>query len=171
MSLDIPSRNPSEGAPKRLEGLSRIPMSVPHQKLSVPEIPGFHLHWMLGTQERLLQARRAGYEFVLPEEVEMRNSGVANDSESNGSTDMGSLVSTVAGGNMREGGQSVRLVLMKLPEHLWQEDQKTLESRSDQLVSALRSGQLSAAEAGETSADRRLRYNRQGNTIFDKRRG
>ncbi len=172
MSLDIPTRNPAEPAPKRLERADRIPMSVPHQRLAVPEIPGYHLHWMLGTGERIAQARRAGYEFVTPEEVQLHTSGLADSPNTNGSTDMGSQVSVIAGGRHSEGGQPVRLILMKLPLQFWDEDQKTLEKRSDDLVAALRGGQMNAAQVGETAADRRLRYTgRQNATMFDKRRG
>ena len=171
MSLDIPSRNPAEGQPTRLREPDRIPMSVPHQRLAVPEIPGYHLHWMLGTTERILQARRAGYDFVSPEEVEMHSAGIADGPTTNGSTDMGSQVSVVAGGRMSEQGQPVRLILMKLPLKYWDEDQKLLEKRSDELVAALRAGQLNAAQAGETEGDRRLRYASKSNTMFTKRRG
>ena len=57
----------------------RIPMSLPMQKLAVPELEGYHLHWMLGTTTRINQALRAGYEFVDPSEVDVVNTGLADE--------------------------------------------------------------------------------------------
>jgi hypothetical protein len=43
---EIKPINPSNrsASPER----KRIPMAVPVQKLSVPDIPGYHLHWFQG---------------------------------------------------------------------------------------------------------------------------
>lgn len=174
MNLDIPSANPSVGPEARKPDFKRIPMSVPQQKLQVPDIPGYHLHWMLGTRERIAQAQRAGYTFVQSDEVNVAPVGIGSGPEqASGGTDMGSLVSHVAGGGANEQGQPTRLILMKIPEQFWQEDQKLLEQQSDRLAQALQSGQMSAAEAGETAQDRNLRYvdQRRTRTMFDKRRG
>jgi len=172
MSLDIPHSNPASGPATKLREPDRIPMSVPNQKLAVPDIPGYHLHWMLGTPERISQAQRAGYRFVEQDEVNVSRHGIADDLSQNGSTDMGSQVSVVAGGHASNGGQPTRLILMKLPIEYWNEDQKALESKSDALVEALRGGQMNAAQTGESPSDRRLRYvdQRRNGTMFDKRR-
>ena len=150
----------------------RIPMSVPQLKLEAPELPGFHCHWMLGTPQRLNQAKRAGYVFVEPDEVEINYRGLADDPGFGRNTDMGSLVSVVAGGDVDRNGQAVRLVLMKLKQEWWDEDQKSREKSSDALIDALRAGRISAAEAGETQADQKLRYidPRRPNQMFTKRR-
>lgn len=174
MSLDIPTKdNPSNGPDARRPDRQRVPMSVPQPKLSVPEIPGYHLHWMLGTPERLEQAQRAGYTFVSPEETDVRNAQLGSGPEGNGSTDLGSLVTHVAGGGLSSNGQATRLVLMKIPLEFWEEDQKLLEAQSDRLAQALQSGQMNAAQVGETAKDSSLRYidRNRSRTMFDKRRG
>ena len=40
-------------------------LACAREKLWAPEIPGYHLHWMMGTPERLAQAEAAGYVFVV----------------------------------------------------------------------------------------------------------
>lgn len=163
--------NPASAPEKVSERRTRIPMSVPHQKLTVPDIPGFHLHWMLGTTERLAQAKRAGYVFVERGEVEVGEWGLASDPDGDGSSDMGSQISLVAGG-LDGGGQPVRLVLMKLKQEWWDEDQKAREAQSDALIDSLRAGRIDATQAGEHQSDRQKRYvdaHRTSN-MFTKRR-
>lgn len=149
--------NPANAPVREVPARTRIPMSVPQLKLALPELPGFHLHWMLGTPERIAQAKRAGYVFVESEEVNVTETGLANDAAGSGSSDMGSQVSVVAGGTGPD-GQPVRLILMKLKQEWWDEDQKSLEARSDALVDQLRSGRIDATQAGELQSDRRKRY-------------
>lgn len=161
--------NPANSREIEKRGRPRIPMSVPQLKLSVPDIPGYHLHWMLGTPERLAQAHAAGYEFVDSDEVKVNNSrGFADDAEESGSTDMGSRVTVVAGGDTDSGGQSIRLVLMKLREEWWQEDQKKLEARSDELAQALRAGNRLPGDDGDGS-NRYLDRNRTTRNMFQRR--
>lgn len=172
MSIIAGQVNPSSLPLKGAEQRTRIPMSVPRQKLAVPDIPGYHLHWMLGTPERLDQAKKAGYVPVEADEVDVTNTSLADGDASSGSTDMGSQVSIVAGGDTDRQGQSVRLILMKIKQEWWDEDQKLLEKKSDDLVTTLRSGAINAAQAGETQADARLRYvdRNRTSTMFQKRR-
>lgn len=171
MSLDLPSKaNPATGNLLEVNSRNRIPMSVPKQKLSVPDIAGFHLHWMLGTQERLTAAQRAGYQFVNPAEVNVPNHSIAGDRSESGNTDIGSLVSISAGSDVAEGGQPVRLILMKLPQEWWEEDQRKLEESSDRLAAALRAGKVAGGD-GETETDKRLRYvGNQNRNMFQRRR-
>lgn len=120
--------------PASTRDTSRVPMSIPLRKLEVPEIPGYHLHWMNGDPARIAQAQRAGYEFVDADEVNLLNTGLANDSALSGNADLGSRVSIVSG----EGVPS--LFLMKLKEEWWEEDQSTLEDRNEQVAASLRGG-------------------------------
>ncbi len=148
--------NPANSPVKSTAERKRIPMSLPVQKLQVPDIPGFHLHWMRGDQARIQQAQQAGYEFVRPEEIHVNNVGIGNNSVTSGNTDLGSLVSIVGGG-IGDDNQPVRLVLMKIKEEWWQEDQEVAQKRNDSVRDALVGGQLGAALAadrGETN----LRY-------------
>ena len=112
---------------------TRVPFSVPVARLAVPEIPGFHLHWFLGTPQRIQRAQQGGYEFVLDEEVQLNNRGLGGGSLEDGNTDMGSRVTQVAGDEIGHDGQPVRLVLMKIKEEWWLEDQKALVSEGSRL--------------------------------------
>lgn len=116
----------------------RIPMSLPHQKLHVPDIPGYHLHWIAGTPARLQQALAAGYEFVSPEETTVTNTGLANDMSISGNTDLGSRVSIVNGSDT----EVSRLYLMKLREEYWLQDQAALAERNEQVAQAVRGGTM-----------------------------
>lgn len=119
---------------------TRIPMSLPQQKLAVPDIPGYHLHWMMGSPSRIAQAKKAGYDFVDENEVDVVNSDLGGDASKSGSTDMGTRVSVVAGGTA-ENGSEQRLYLMKIRQEYWEEDQASLEDRNEQIASTLRGGQ------------------------------
>jgi hypothetical protein len=137
----------------------RIPMSVPRTKLAVQEIPGYHLHWMLGTPDRLAQAQQAGYTFVEKDEVALNNHSLGSKLTTDGNTDMGSRVSHVAGSEVSSDGQAVRLYLMKIPEEWWQEDQKALEGPDSRLENVRKSllGGLIGSE-GRSAADQALTY-------------
>lgn len=166
----IPGLNPKANpATPQLERASRIPMSVPQQKLSVPDIPGYHLHWMLGTPERLSQALKAGYQFVEKDEVQVTNRNLADDADSDGGTDLGSRVTVVAGGDTTSNGQHVSLVLMKLRQEWWEEDQKRLEQHSDRLAAALRAGTPLPTDTGDAS-NRYVDGGRTKMNMFQKRR-
>jgi len=128
-----------------------VPMSLPVQKLAVPDIPGFHLHWFEGTPNRLSQAQRAYYTFVEPDDVQLSNTNIGDDLTDSGSTDMGTRVSLSAGrGAVTEAGQPLRLYLMKQPKHLWEHSQKLLEDRNEQIAATLRGGgQLTSNPHGQ----------------------
>jgi hypothetical protein len=131
--------NPANAPEKKLSNKTRIPMSVPQLKLSAPDIPGFHTHWMLGTAARLAQARRAGYTFVEEDEIDLNNFDLAGDPEDTGNTDLGSRVSIVAGqGGDSDADKALRLYLMKLPLEFWEEDQKLIGDRNEQIAAGLR---------------------------------
>ncbi len=123
----------------------RVPFSVPTPRLAVPEIPGYHLHWFIGTPGRIDRALQAGYEFVEQTEVRVNNHLLGSETAEQGSTDMGTRVSIAAGGEIELGGQAARLYLMKIKEEWWQEDQKAAigpGSRLEGVRQALLSGML-----------------------------
>lgn len=153
--------NPSN-APGRTAGeMKRVPLSLPVQKLQVPEIPGYHLHWFRGTGARLQQAERAGFEFVHPSEVQLSDLGLGGDASKAGNTDMGSRVSVVAG-DTDEGGQALRLYLMKQKMEYYLEDlalaQKRNDSVADALTAGYRQGTVGGTAPGEQQEDMRTRY-------------
>lgn len=134
----------------------RIPMSVPVQKLEAPAIPGYHLHWFNGTAERIQRALDGGYEFVDERETRVNSVGLGNESTQSGNTDMGSRVSVVGGSEIGRDGQPIRLILMKIKQEWYDEDQKILEERNDKVVAALTSGLVGAAQ--DRPGDTQHRY-------------
>jgi len=134
----------------------RIPMSVPVQKLEAPDIPGFHLHWFLGTADRLQRALDGGYEYVDAIETQINNVGLGGDTTASGNTDMGSRVSIVSGTEIGRDGQPVRLILMKIKQEWYEEDQKLVEARNDQVAKALTGGMLGAEK--DRPGDAQHRY-------------
>lgn len=160
-SAKMQGQNPSVSPEKPRGERKRVPMTLPVQKLEVPEIPGYHLHWMRGTAARIAQAQNAGYEFVHPDEVGVNNALLGGDASTSGNTDMGSRVSIAEGSDM-ESGQPVRLYLMKQKMEDFLEDQSLLQQRNDSiadsLTAAYRTGQVGGRGEGETIADASQRY-------------
>lgn len=140
----------------------RIPMTLPVRKLAVPEIPGFHLHWMMGRPDRIAQAQQAGYEFVDESEVSVNNLDLGGDATRSGSTDLGTRVSIVARGETGVDGQPVRLYLMKQKQEWHEEDQKLLQDRNDSIADtfteSFRSGTVGGRAPGEKDSDVESRY-------------
>ena len=122
----------------------RIPMSVPVQKLEVADIPGYHLHWFSNTADRLQRAIDGGYEFVDEIETKVNSVSLGGDSAASGNTDMGSRVSVVSGQEIGKDGQPVRLVLMKIRQEWWDEDQVLVENRNTKVRAALLGGLIGA---------------------------
>ena len=141
--------NPANVPAKSKVERDRIPMSLPQLKLAVPEIPGYHLHWMRGTPSRISQALRAGYEFVNDGEVDILSQGVAD--VKSGNTDMGSRVSVLAGQVLGEDGREERLYLMRIKQEWWDADQKGLEDRNEQVAASLRGGKMGGGTEDELS--------------------
>lgn len=141
---------------KNADERKRIPMSVPVQRLEAPEIPGYHLHWFMGSPERLQRALDGGYEFVDSKELKINNVSIGGDSAVSGNTDMGSRVSIVSGQEVGKDGQPTRLILMKIKQEWYEEDQKLVEARNEQVASALRGGLLGAEQ--DVAGDTRHRY-------------
>jgi hypothetical protein len=135
---NLANKNPSNAPEKKVKDKTRIPMSVPQLRLAVPEIPGYHLHWMLGTPARLAQAQKAGYTFVEDDEADVNNFDLGGDASASGNSDMGSRVSLVAGGDTGADGEATRLYLMKLPESDWESDQAKLAVLNDEVAANLR---------------------------------
>jgi len=129
---------------------ARIPMSVPVQRLQVPEIPGFHTHWMRGTPERMQQALQAGYVPVKAEEVAVNYRGLADNPEVGGNTSLGSSVS-ISAGRADANGQPIRLILMKLPAALWDEDQAAIAAQQDKVADTLRTGSGAVPQGADVS--------------------
>lgn len=149
----IEKLNPATSRDAAVTERKRIPMSVPVQRLEVPDIPGYHLHWFTGTADRIARAQSGGYEFVDNHEVKVNSVGLGNESTQSGNTDMGSRVSVVGGSELDAAGQPVRMVLMKIRQEWYEEDQKLVEARNDQVAASLTGGTIGVERdgAGDTA--------------------
>jgi len=127
----------------------RIPMSVPRQKLEVPDIPGFHCHWMADRPGRVPQALQAGYEFVDMGEISVQNTGLADDISLDGNNDLGTRVSVIGGIGM--GGDVEKLYLMKIRQEWWDEDQAELRQKNDSIWQQIHRGEATSDTPGDAS--------------------
>lgn len=134
----------------------RIPMSVPVQRLAAPDIPGYHLHWFNGSPERIQRAIEGGYEYVNARDIKTNNASLGGDSTASGNTDMGSQVSVVSGEELDKAGQPERLILMKIKQEWYEEDQKLVDQRNEHVAASLRGGLLGAEK--DQAGDTPLRY-------------
>lgn len=140
----------------RITDSNRIPMSSGQQKLSVPDIPGYHLHWMRGTPDRLQAALQGGYEFVDQSETRQTNLLLGGDATQSGNTDMGTRVSVIAGEEVGSDNQPVRLYLMKLKQEWHEQDMQSQEGKSERLRKTLLSGGMGQGKhEGDGDADSR----------------
>lgn len=163
--------NPANAPQKRVTEGSRIPMNLPTTKLAVPEIPGYYLYWFLG--ENVPRAQRAGYEFVDQDEVDMVNTGLADNASKSGNSDMGTRVSSVAGGLVEGSMEPRRLYLMKIRQEWRDKDVAALEQVNERIAAAIRGGQPMPGAQGapnETGADRLQRYLKKGQDLFVPKR-
>lgn len=159
--------NPANPQPRRVTAASRVPMSLPNLKLQVPEIPGWFLYWHLAGN--VPKALKAGYEFVMEDEVSLNNFDLAGNAATSGNSDMGTRVSVLAGGLEEGSNQAARLYLMKLPQEWRDADMASLENRNEQIAKALRGGTTPEGQQsppGETPDDRSRRYLKTGQDLF-----
>jgi hypothetical protein len=123
-------------APERARR-KRVPMSVPVRCLEVPEIPGYHLHWI--KESNIPRAIAAYYQFVDDNEVPVNHRNPGTDSSVSGSTDLGARISINAG--LGANGQTERLFLMKLAEEYWLEDRAAIDNRNSQIMTQIFRGE------------------------------
>ena len=137
-----------------------IPMSMPRERLAVPERPGWHRHWFRGSPDRLARAQEAYYQFVKPEDIHTANLDLAGDGSQAGNTDMGTRYSVVAGDDLDQSGQPSRLYLMECRQELFERSQQILAERNEGIATALRGGMIGAqsGDTGETAFDASMRY-------------
>lgn len=162
--------NPANVPQTRVTEANRIPMNLPSTKLSVPEIPGYYLYWFLG--QNVARAIKAGYEFVDQAEVDMVNTGLADDASKQGNSDLGTRVSAIAGGLIEGTLEPQRLYLMKLRQEWRDKDVMELEQVNERIASAIRGGKPmpGASAPGETPVDVQKRYLKSGQDLFYPKR-
>ncbi len=132
----------------------RTPFSAPVQRLQVADIPGYHLFWPLESQ--VPRALAAGYEFVTSREVQLNNRDVAGDATVSGNADLGDRVRVYAG--IGATGQPEYHVLMKIKEEWYQEDQKAVEAKSQQVMDAIYRTKEGLATSEDKSGDKGTKY-------------
>jgi len=163
--------NPANSSADRVESSSaerrRIPMSVPRLRMSTPEIPGFHTHWLNDSRGRLQQALAAGYEFVTAEEAAVTSSDLAGDPIDTGS-DLGSRISMPVG--MDEYGRPLRAYLMKIREEWYKADQAAHHERVEAIHDSMERARMEVQGLAEDPKDRKLKYSN-GNITTVKRQG
>lgn len=105
-------------------------------KLSVREqIPGYHLHVFTDTAQRIKEALDNGYEFVKASEV----GGVDNNVVSNNG-DLGDKVRFLV--NPRSEGSEQFGYLMKIRQEWFDEDQRSLQEKNNQIDTSVRKGKI-----------------------------
>lgn len=142
----------------------RIPMSIPKAKLSVPEISGYHLHWINDYPGRIDQALQSGYEFVTPEEAMLSNFSLGASQSVSGNTDLGSRVSIVVGRG--DDATALRAYLMKIREDWYAEDQAISQQRVDNISQQIKKGIIGADQ--ESGLDKSKRYVRQADFSLER---
>ena len=164
--------NPANSAERRVTEADRISMSVPQLRLAVPEKEGWHRHWFVS--KNVARARRAGYTFVEPEDVEVNNPDLAGEVATSGSTDLGSRVSMLAGGFIEGTTEADRLYLMEIPQAWRDKDVARLEAVNENIASALRGGHTAPGGVGggprEQPGDQGRRYMKTGQDLFYPKR-
>lgn len=98
------------------------------------DIPGYHLHIINDTPGRIDAAIDNGYEFVSPDEV----GGVGNNTVSRNTAVEGDKVRFLVG---QLEGQPLYAYLMKIKQEWWEEDQRALQTRNNQIDAAIKQGQ------------------------------
>ena len=144
--------------------IERVPMSVPRQKLQVPEISGFHLYWML--EENVGAAFRAGYLMVKTDELSLVQLNVATPGHMSGNMDMGTNISALGNKPSSEnGGHAQMLYLMKIREEWFRADQQKIAQRNASVMSSIFRGEKIVDTNAEGEAlgsqdpgDKSLRY-------------
>jgi len=122
----------------------RVPMSAVRQRLQVKPIPGFRMYWF--KEENVPAAIDAYYEPVKRHEISTNAVNIGSDSQASGNTDMGTNVSLVAG--QGSGGQPIRLVLMKIKQEYFLEDQKAIVQRNSKILQAIFGDEAIVGEDG-----------------------
>lgn len=112
---------------------SRIPMSIPQLKLEVPEIPGWHLYWAV--ESNLPRFFQGGYELVYDHEIHVNAVGIGSQHSISGNMDLGTKVSIAAG--VKENGDTEYLVLVKIEEQYYREDQGKIEALNRRILKAI----------------------------------
>ena len=152
--LEGPANPANEKVESKGNRRARIPMSVVTGKLEVPEIPGYHLHWI--KTSNISQALAAYYEFVEDGDVPVNQRNPGIDTTVSGNTDLGARISIAAG--MGENNQPERLYLMKLAEEYWIEDRTKIDERNASMMGQIFRGEKIIDKSEVSNSIKQTRY-------------
>src|ERR1700683_3260392 len=155
----MPQDNPANSTAPLVDERTRVPMSVPRQKLDVPGIPGYHPHWHL--EENIPAAIRAGYEFVTSDEISVNQAldtqDVGGDNRKSGNQSLDSRISII-GNKIGGDGRPEMQYLMKLREEWWLKDRKQIDEREAEKLSTIFRGESIMGSDKTGKSDQGLRY-------------
>lgn len=153
-------KNPADSPEARMirERGPRMSLNAPTRRLEVPPLPGYNLHWFL---ERNIPKALAGwYEFVTPEEVPTVDRSIGGRTQGNTSEDLGgSRVAQIAG--MNEQGQPEQLILMKIREEWFFQEQRKIAERNLAIIQMIFHKKAPIMAPEESQADYGLRYTKE----------
>jgi hypothetical protein len=158
-----PDNNPSEGLEEVRERLAkergaRVSLSAPNRKLETQPIPGYHQHWFL--ERNVPKALRGWYEFVRPEDVPTMDRSIGGRTEGTTSEDLGGArITQIAGVN--ESGQPEQLVLMKIRQEFFNDEQQKLAERNLSIIRQIFQKKAPIKAPEESQADYDKRYSRE----------
>lgn len=112
----------------------RVPLGIVRQKLKTPSITGFRLRWINDEPGRIHAARQGGYDFVLADEIDGKFGDTDIDQTNR---DLGSKVSRAVSKTT-----GLRAFLMKIPNDLYEADQRAKERAIQEVDDAIHSGKL-----------------------------
>lgn len=147
-----PSNSPEQKLAENREVRTRVPLSAARQRLTTPDIPGYHVHWINDYPGRVAAAVQGGYQFVEQSEALITMPDLAGTPVGTG-TDLGTRVSIVVG-RTQEGGP-LRAYLMKIKEEWFKEDQRDGQAKVDAVHEALRHGAQRNPSDNPDDADKR----------------
>ena len=120
----------------------RVPIGGKRDILAVRnQDPNFVYRWVNDTPGRIERFKEAGYE-VVQQDVEIGHKTVDRGSK------VGSAITRQVGGLLTA-------VCMRIPKEWYDEDQKALENRNEQVAAALRGGLLGAEKDGRGDTQHR----------------
>lgn len=124
------AKNSGKNTPKR----QRVPFGEHRRRLSIPphmQADKAHVYrWINDTQDRLIRALQAGYEFV--NKKDLGNYDVGDPGLHNGNADLNSRVSK----RLRD----FDVYLMRIPVEFYEEDQQLKKAENDLIDEAIRGG-------------------------------
>jgi hypothetical protein len=137
---------------------ARVSLSAPSRKLEAVLIPGYHLHWFL--ERNVPKALRGWYEFVDPKEQPSADRSIGGRTEGTTSEDLGGgRITQIAGVN--ESGQPEQLVLMKIRQEYFNDEQQKLADRNLSIIRQIFQKKAPIKAPEESQADYDKRYSRE----------